>query len=146
MSLGARPPQGKPPSKGQGLPPAITTQSDFAESAKFPLSFYNTYSQGPGNNGIRPTYQTNGMAVDIRFRRQVNPGTFSKSLGIKIGYVGEKYGPNVPAVDMNPVPVNTGDTGSDSGADSGAGSGADSGAGSGADSGSTGGDAGSTGG
>lgn len=146
MSLGARPPQGKPPQKGQGLPPAITTQSDFAESAKFPLSFYNTYSQGPGNNGIRPTYQTNGMAVDIRFRRQVNPGTFSDSLGIKIGYVGEKYGPNVPAVNMNPVPVNTGDTGSDSGADSGAGSGADSGAGSGADSGSTGGDAGSTGG
>ncbi len=93
----------KPPPISQrpkGLPPAITNQSDFAETAGFPMnsSFYNNYSAGPGAKNMRPTYQKNGMAVDIRFRRQVDTGTFKDSLGFSTGYVGEKYPPGTSAM------------------------------------------------
>lgn len=88
-----------PPSKGDGIPPAITNQSDLAETANFPRRFYQTYDVG---SGIRHTYTQNGMAADIRFRRQVDTGTFSASLGYKTGYVGEKYGDAVPAIELLP--------------------------------------------
>jgi len=92
----------KPPSvalRPKGVPPAITNQSDFAETAGFPLNstYYNQYSKGPGAKNMRPTYQKNGMAVDVRFRRQVDTGTFKDSLGFSLGYVGEKYPPGYVA-------------------------------------------------
>jgi hypothetical protein len=84
--------------EGTGLPPAITHQSDFAESMGYPSTYYYTYSQGPGSqNALRPTYLTNGMAVDIRFRRQIDPGSMAISGTSPIGYVGEKYGTTIPA-------------------------------------------------
>ena len=60
---------------------------------------------------MRPTYQTNGMAVDIRFRRQVDTGTLAKSLGFTTGYVGEKLDaatvstPALPPVVVPPDPT-----------------------------------------
>jgi len=81
-----------PPVKTPGLPPAITDQSDFAEKSGFPDSEYNTYEVGPGADSVRPTYKDNGMAVDVRFRRQVETGSLSTLLGFKIGYVGHKFG------------------------------------------------------
>lgn len=113
-----------PKPKGHGLPPAVTNQSDFAETAGFPSTFYNTYSQGPGKDHMRPTYQTNGMAVDVRFRRQVDTQTMSGMLGFGIGYVGEKYGNDVPAeigvprVETEPDPETT-TTGATTGATTG---------------------------
>lgn len=82
----------KPGPKVAGLPPAITDQSDFAEKSGFPNSEYNTYDVGPGTANMRPTYRNNGMAVDIRFRRQVETGSLSTLLGFKTGYVGHKLG------------------------------------------------------
>jgi hypothetical protein len=91
--------------KGNGLPPMVTEQSDFAQAAQFPNSAYNQYAQGPGSqNGLRPTYQTNGMAIDVRFRRQVDPKKLLGGLlGIKIGYIGEKYGDAIPADPVTPI-------------------------------------------
>ncbi len=107
--VGTPQPYNPPGIKGKGKPPAITAQTDLAETAGYPTNFYQNYSVG---SGVRPTYTTNGMAVDVRFRRQVDPGTFSDVLGIKIGYVGEKYGDAVPSKTMlpyvpppDPVPV-----------------------------------------
>jgi hypothetical protein len=140
---------GKPPKPkdkdNPGLPPAITNQSDFAETSGFTSSKYYQYSQGPGsgpNPKMRPTYQKNGMAVDIRFRRQVDTGTLARSLGFSTGYVGEKLdAATVSTKAMPPVVVppdpstdpgtgattgtdpGTGSTGSTSGTDSGAGTG-----------------------
>ncbi len=132
-----------PNKKNPGLPPAITSQSDFAENSGFTPSKYYQYSQGPGtgkNPKMRPTYQKNGMAVDIRFRRQVNTGTLAKSLGFDTGYVGEKLDaatvstparPPVP-VPTVPDPTETGtDTGTDTGTSTGTGTGTDTGAGTG---------------
>lgn len=76
-------------SKGTGKPPVIANQSDFAEGAGFPASYYRQYSVG---SGIRPTYQTNGTAIDIRFRRQVITAPISKSGKTnQNGHVGEKF-------------------------------------------------------
>lgn len=97
--------------KSTGLPPAITNQSDFAEAAGFPDTEYNKYTQGKGVDYIRPTYKKNGMAVDIRFRRQVETGTLGSLLGFKIGYVGHKYGNTVTALPA--VPSVTGNSGND---------------------------------
>jgi hypothetical protein len=75
------------------MPPAITNQSDFAETSGFGSSNYNQYTQGPsasGNPKMRPTYQKNGMAVDIRFRRQISNGFASSLFGFKTGYIGER--------------------------------------------------------
>jgi len=101
--------------KSTGLPPAVTNQSDFAETAGFPDTFYNCYSVGSSGKTIRPTYRKNGMAVDIRFRRQVDTGTLSSLLGFAIGYVGEKYGNDVPAILVSPsTSGNSGDHNDDS--------------------------------
>jgi hypothetical protein len=131
----------KPTRKNPGLPPAVTNQSDFAETSGFTSSKYYQYSQGPGtgkNPKMRPTYQKNGMAVDIRFRRQVDTGTLAKSLGFNTGYVGEKLDsatvstPAKPPVPVPPDPTDTGTgTGSEPGVSPGAGAGTDTGAGTG---------------
>lgn len=147
--LGAWPKPPNPNKKNPGLPPAITNQSDFAETSNFSSTRYYQYSQGPGsgaNPKMRPTYQKNGMAVDIRFRRQVNTGTLAKSLGYDTGYVGEKLdaatvstpapAPAPVPVDETPDPTGTGsDTGSTSGSGTGSTSGTDTGSTSGTDTG-----------
>jgi hypothetical protein len=97
--------------KGAGLPPAVTNQSDFAEAAGFPDTEYNKYTKGEGVDRIRPTYKENGMAVDVRFRRQVETGTLGAALGYEIGYVGHKYGNTKAAVAA--APATTGDSGDD---------------------------------
>jgi hypothetical protein len=89
-SLGAN----TPPGKGQGKPPSVTSQSDFGEDQidkgffQPNATYYNMYSQGPGNANRRPTYETNGMAVDVRFRRQMKVNLMGG--GSRIGYVGDK--------------------------------------------------------
>ncbi|MFA6212259.1 MAG: hypothetical protein WCT03_24995 [Candidatus Obscuribacterales bacterium] len=98
----------KPPTKVAGLPPAITDQSDFAEKAGFPDTTYNTYDVGPGTDSMRPTYRNNGMAVDIRFRRQVETGTLGSLLGFKTGYVGHKYGALTGPTALPAVPAPSG--------------------------------------
>ncbi|MBU6451399.1 MAG: hypothetical protein KGS72_06455 [Cyanobacteria bacterium REEB67] len=84
------------PGKGKhnGLPPAIVKQSDFAEGT-YPLTpaYYYIYSTGPGT--VRPTYQTNGMATEVRFRRQVAPVS-GVAAGFQTGYVGEKLDATPP--------------------------------------------------
>lgn len=120
-----------PNKKNPGLPPAITNQSDFAETSGFTSSKYYQYSQGPGsgpNPKMRPTYQKNGMAVDVRFRRQVNTGTLAASLGFNTGYVGEKLDASTvstPAgkpVIVPPDPSTDPGTGATTGTDPGTGS------------------------
>jgi hypothetical protein len=59
-----------PPSKGDGIPPAITNQSDLAGN-QLPQKFYQTYDVG---SGIRHTPTPKRHAADIRFRRQVDTG------------------------------------------------------------------------
>lgn len=75
---------------GPGIPPMITRQDDFASSSVPPPKYY-TYTKGTGGGSPRPCYNTkNGLAADIRFRRQVDVGDFSYYLGgFKTGYVGE---------------------------------------------------------
>ena len=120
-----------PNKKNPGLPPAITNQSDFAETSGFGSSKYYQYSQGPGSGPtpkMRPTYQKNGMAVDVRFRRQVNTGTLAASLGFNTGYVGEKLDAatvSTPAgrpVIVPPDPSTDPGTGATTGTDPGTGS------------------------
>jgi len=136
-----------PNKKNPALPPAITNQSDFAETSGFTTAKYYQYSQGPGtgkNPKMRPTYQKNGMAVDVRFRRQVNTGTLAKSLGFDTGYVGEKLDaatvstPAKPPVALPPDPTDPGtgtgtDPGTGTGTDPGTGTGTDPGTGTGTD-------------
>lgn len=82
--------------KGTGKTPILSNQSDFAETSGFPASYYKQYAVGSGQ---RPTYLTNGTAVDIRFRRQVEAGSLHKIIGDKTGYVGEKFtNPSLPAI------------------------------------------------
>jgi len=103
----------KPTPKVAGLPPAITEQSDFAEKAGFPDTTYNTYDVGPGTDSMRPTYRNNGMAVDIRFRRQVETGSLGSLLGFKTGYVGHKYGALTGPIALPAVPAPSGIYGND---------------------------------
>jgi hypothetical protein len=56
-------------------------------------SIFTTYPLGPSTGGVRPTYQTNGTAFDIRFRRQVHLGDASKELGFGTGYVADELLP-----------------------------------------------------
>lgn len=81
---------------GGGKTPFLSNQSDFAELSGFPASYYKQYATGSGK---RPTYQTNGTAVDVCFRRQVTSGVLHKIPGNKNGYVGEQFvDPSLPAL------------------------------------------------
>lgn len=81
-----------PPAKGQGSIPLIGAQSDFCEKMTPPPG-YNTYAVYPSpSNPVRPTYTTNGTAVDIRFRRQVKidgqfKSYFSYYIVTDVGYL-----------------------------------------------------------
>ena len=91
-------------SKQNGKPPIVANQSDFGEGAGYPVSYYRQYSVG---TGIRPTYQTNGTAVDIRFRRQVDAGKVSKKGNNKPkGHVGEKF--SIVPPPAAPIPATPG--------------------------------------
>lgn len=95
---------------GTGQQPILTTQADFGYNLFNGNSpaYYYIYSTGSGTPAIRPTYQTNGMAVDVRFRRQVDPDqTTSTAVGFSTGYVGDKYvtatGGNIGATLDKPI-------------------------------------------
>jgi hypothetical protein len=53
---------------GGGATPMIEPQSDFGENS-FPVATFVQYPTGSGQ--VRPTYTTNGTAIDIRFRRHL---------------------------------------------------------------------------
>ena len=75
--------------KGPGAPPVVSRQDDFATSTD-PSPPFVSYSTGPADGAPRPTYVQNGVAVDIRFRRQIKVGLLSILLGgFDVGYVGE---------------------------------------------------------
>jgi len=84
---------------GGGNVPLLSDQGAWALSMeKFEVnngagSIYTVFPQGPLKGSIRPTYQTNGTAFDIRFRRQVNSSNASKALGFDTGYVADELLP-----------------------------------------------------
>lgn len=74
---------------GSGAPPIVSRQDDFA-SDSVPMPSYQGYSYGPEDGAPRPTYVKNGIAVELRFRRQVKVGALSVLLGgFDVGYIGE---------------------------------------------------------
>lgn len=78
---------------GGGAPPIVSRQDDFASTSAPAVGqqMYDSYINGTNANGApRPSYVTNGMSVDIRFRRQVDIGLLSILFGgFNTGYVGE---------------------------------------------------------
>ncbi len=75
---------------GEGIPPMITRQDDFA-SSNLPLPDYVSYTYGSGGQP-RPAYTKNGLAADIRFRRQLDAGDLDFLIGgHDLGYVGEMW-------------------------------------------------------
>lgn len=76
--------------KPKGAPPLISEMTDFAQSTVPPVP-YASYSSGPAGGQMRPSYLNNGVAVEIRFRRQVElkGSAVSSFIGIDKGYVGE---------------------------------------------------------
>jgi len=84
--VGAKPPQTGGP--GKGNIPVLGNQSDFDESDS--QTPYIDYANG--GTGTRPTYQTNGGAVDVRFRRQIKIGGSLVTLYIfDTGYLAEEF-------------------------------------------------------
>ncbi len=77
--------------KKLGAVPVLSAQSDFQESMMgvTPPPTFTQFTSGSGS-GIRPTYTNNSMAVDIRFRRQVDVAGLSKTLGFQTGYITEE--------------------------------------------------------
>ncbi|CAN5464565.1 hypothetical protein BH10CYA1_BH10CYA1_46800 [soil metagenome] len=74
------------PAHGAGSIPLLGSQSDFNETMS-PQTTYRAFKNGPA--GVRPSYTTNGMAIDIRFRRQVSAKAYASTLGFDTGYVAE---------------------------------------------------------
>lgn len=74
------------PVHGQGSIPLLGAQSDFNETMT-PSTTYRAFKVGP--SAVRPSYTTNGTAIDIRFRRQVNAKAYATILGFDTGYVAE---------------------------------------------------------
>jgi hypothetical protein len=79
-----------------GQPPVVSNQTDFATSTTNPPAPYAQFSTGGG--GPRPTYTTNGVCADIRFRRQIDVGQLVSVYSMyyyvlyfryHVGYVGE---------------------------------------------------------
>ena len=67
----------------------ITRQDDFASSNTPPIPF-SDYTVGPGGGAPRPTWSRNGLACEIRFRRQIKVGDLAFMIGdFEVGYVGE---------------------------------------------------------
>jgi hypothetical protein len=90
--MGAKGPPGGGPGgsggPGLGSVPLIGNQSDFDEADQSAPSI-NYASGGSGN---RPTYTTNGSAVDIRFRQQIQiNGSLAGLLTFDTGYLGEEF-------------------------------------------------------
>lgn len=82
--------KGKPVGGGGiGVPPTVSRQDDFATTT-IPAPPFNDYKDGPAGGAPRPTYTQNGLAVELRFRRQTKVGELSILLGgFDVGYVGE---------------------------------------------------------
>ncbi len=73
---------------GKGAPPIISKLDDFATDS-VPSPPYRGYSYGPSKGAPRPTYIQNGVAVDLRFRRQIKVGALGALIGADLGYIGE---------------------------------------------------------
>lgn len=74
------------PVHGAGSIPLLGAQSDFNETMT-PSTTYRAFKIGP--SAVRPSYTTNGTAIDIRFRRQVSAKAYAATLGFDTGYVAE---------------------------------------------------------
>lgn len=74
------------PIHGAGSIPLLGAQSDFNETMT-PSTTYRAFKVGP--SAVRPSYTTNGTAIDIRFRRQVSAKAYAATLGFDTGYVAE---------------------------------------------------------
>lgn len=75
-------------SAGRGAPPMISRQDDFASST-VPTPPILGFTTGSGN-APRPTWNRDGLACDIRFRRQLKVGDLAYMIGgVQTGYVGE---------------------------------------------------------
>lgn len=80
-------------SQGGGAPPIVSRQDDFATST-LPAPPYTKYKSGPATGAPRGTYTQNGLAVEIRFRRQIDVGELKVLLGgYDTGYIGEMLDP-----------------------------------------------------
>ena len=66
---GGQGPGGNTGGWGGGATPMVEPQSDFGENS-YPKATYTSFPTGSGQ--VRPTYTTNGTAIDIRFRRQLS--------------------------------------------------------------------------
>lgn len=76
---------------GEGIPPMISRQDDFA-SSNIPVPEYVSYTYGPAGGAPRPAYTKNGLCADIRFRRQLDAGDLDFLIGgHDLGYVGEMF-------------------------------------------------------
>jgi hypothetical protein len=90
--MGAKGPPGGGPGgsggPGLGSVPLVGNQSDFDEAdASAPSINYAS-----GGSGNRPTYTTNGSAVDIRFRQQLQVnGSLAGLLTFDTGYLAEEF-------------------------------------------------------
>jgi hypothetical protein len=73
--------------KGSGLPPMLTDGEDFALTVTSPLPWYVCYKDGPAGGAPRITYTTDGIASEIRFRRQIDIHDLNLLLGDR-GYIG----------------------------------------------------------
>ena len=80
---------GYPPPMGNGAPPSLSQQTDFALSTT-PKPRYKAYSSPPGVDKPRPTYTVDGIDCEIRFRRQMQIGDFPP---FTIGYKGVTLDP-----------------------------------------------------
>lgn len=81
------------PNGGIGDAPLLAIVSDFAEGYS-DTTTYNDYSAGGGGAAPRPTYKSNGLVADIRFRRDIQvSGSLAATLGFKTGYLAEEDPP-----------------------------------------------------
>jgi hypothetical protein len=79
---------GLPPPGGSGLPPTISEQTDFAVSTN-PAPVYKRFTMGPSGGAPRPTFTTDGITCELRFRRQLQV----QGAALKVGYKGISYDP-----------------------------------------------------
>lgn len=95
---------GYAPSNGNGLPPTVSEQTDFAVS-NVPPPHYKQYTDGPASGAPRPTFTEDGIAAEIRFRRQINVENLGLG-GIQTGYKGITVDP--VAAGGTPIPATGG--------------------------------------
>jgi len=106
---GGPPPPG--PSSGNGLPtdglpPMLTDCEDFALTNTAPLPYFVVFKNGPPGGAPRPTYVTNGVASELRFRRQIDIHNLNTLLG-HTGYIGLMTNPVAGAAQGTAIDTDT---------------------------------------